>query len=102
MGYNILTPSKELAGFVKQYWAIEQCLPPNKVHIQRIVPNGLLELMFYLGDKPESLDKNKAITENSLITGQLREYYDIKVSGNLSIFSVIFEPCGLAVFFNIR
>ncbi len=73
----------------------------GEVHTQRIVPNGLIELIFYLDKKPVSTDNSKPITETSTLTGHLREYYDIKVSGKLSLFSIIFKPYGLSAFLNI-
>lgn len=101
MDYSISKPSLILSKFVKHYWAIENCIPNGKEHIQRIVPNGLSDLIFYLGDKPESSEGRSPIIENTLITGQLSEYYDIKVTGSLSLFSIIFQPHGLSMFFNI-
>ena len=101
MDYCIAKPSLLLSKFIKHYWTIENCIPNNQHHIQRIVPNGLMELMFYLGDKPVSNDKRKSISENSIITGHLREFYDINVSGQLSLFSILFKPHGLSMFFDI-
>lgn len=101
MTYCISKPSILLSKFVKHYWTIESCIPRNNEHIQRIVPNGLSELMFYFGDKPESTDKKISIDQNTLIKGQLNGYYDIKVTGELSLFSIVFQPYGASMFFNI-
>ena len=101
MSYNIVKPSPILSKFVKHYWALENCTPEGKEHLQRIVPCGLTELIFYLGDKPESTDRNKPISDYTLLSGQLNNYYDIKVTGHLSLFSVIFQPHGLSQFFDL-
>lgn len=101
MDYNISMPSLLLSKYVKHYWAIENCIPEGKEHIQRIVPNGLSDLIFYLSDKPESIEEKKSFSDNTLITGQLSEYYDIKLSGRVSLFSVIFQPHGVSMFFDI-
>lgn len=101
MNYCIARPSLLLSKFVKHYWTIENCMPVGQEHIQRIVPNGLSELIFYLGDKPVSKDKNKSINENSVISGQLSEFYDIQISGKLSLFSILFQPQGLSMFLDI-
>lgn len=101
MDYNISKPSLLLSKYVKQYWAMENCIPKGKEHIQRIVPNGLSDLIFYLSDKPESIKEKKSISDNTIITGQLSEYYDIKITGKVSLFSVIFQPHGLSMFFDI-
>lgn len=101
MGFNISKPSLWLSSYVKSYWTLENCLSADEEHIQRIIPNGLAELVFYLHGKPESLDSSKSISETSIITGQLKEYYDVKVRGDVSIFSITFQPNGLAKFFDI-
>lgn len=67
-------------------------------HIQRIVPSGLTELTFFLDGRPRSLNSNKNITENTIITGHLKDYYDIVVTGKLNMFSVSFMPFGVRMF----
>ncbi|MCF8362744.1 MAG: AraC family transcriptional regulator [Prolixibacteraceae bacterium] len=80
---------------------MESCVPNGMEHLQRIVPSGLFELVFYFGDKPEPINRDKPGGENTLITGQLNEFYDLKITGKLSLFSVIFQPHGLSVFLDI-
>ncbi len=58
MEYSISIPSPSLSHLVKHYWTMETCLARGRSHIQRIVPNGLPELIFYFGDRPESENKN--------------------------------------------
>jgi len=87
--------------FIKQYWAIENCQSYEAEHIQRIVPSGLTELTFYLEGLPHSLDAQKNISSNSVISGHLKKYYDISVRGSLSMFSVSFMPFGVRMFLNI-
>jgi len=101
MNFHISKPSELLSPFVKSYWGIENQWPPGKEHIHRIVPNGLTELTFYLGDLPESLDRGKDLPEHTLLSGQQKEYYDIRISGLLSLFSITFRPHGLVTFFDI-
>lgn len=101
MTYCIAKPSLPLSKFIKNYWTIEDCIPVSRHHTQRIVPSGLLELIFYLGDKPVSKNHTRTISENTVITGHLSDYYDIDVSGKLSLFSILFKPHGLSMFFDI-
>jgi len=98
---QIEMPSTVLTPYVKTYWGLEHQVPRGGDYVHRIVPSGLSELMFYLGDLPESIDTGKTITEHSLLSGQQKEYYDIRISGKLSLFSIIFQPHGLMVFFDI-
>lgn len=101
MSYQIAKPSFPLSMFVKQYWAIDNCLPQGKEHIQRIIPNGLMELTFYSGYRPRALDNNRYLQANSILNGQQKSYYDIAVSGKLSMFSISFQPHGAGMFFNV-
>jgi len=101
MDFYLHKPSQTLAQYVKSYWMIENIMNPGATHMQHIVPSGLIELSFYLSDKPESMDQSKSLSENSIITGQIKKYFDIRVCGSLSIFSVYFFPHGLAAFLDV-
>ncbi len=101
MSFHSSKPSYPLSLFVKQYWAIDDYVPENKLHIQRLVPTGLIDLMFYIGTRPTSLDNNRSISENSIVSGQLKDYYDILVAEELSMFSIAFQPYGVKLFFDI-
>lgn len=101
MDYNIAKPSEFLSQYVKQYWSLENCIPKGKEHIQRIVPSGLFELIFYLHDKPKTTDQQKTISDNIIITGQLKGFHDLKVTGNLSLFAIYFLPHGLSMFLDL-
>lgn len=101
MGINISAPSGLLSQYVKQYWAIDEEFVNGKSHTQRIIPNGLMDIIFYSKDMPYSLDPNKSVNHSSILTGQLNDFYDIKVSGKLSLFSISFYPHGLSMFFDI-
>ena len=101
MEFCISNPSPALSGFVKHYWAIENCLSAGEEHVQRIVPSGMAELIFYLGDRPVSTDRNREFSENTVLSGQNNTYYDLKITGRLSLFSILFRPHGLSVFFDI-
>lgn len=101
MLYSIAKPSVYLSKFIKHYWTLENCIPNGLEHIQTIVPSGLLELIFYFDNKPTSDSRNKSISDCSLITGQLNEYYELKITGKISLFSVIFQPYGLSAFIDM-
>jgi len=101
MSYNFARPSYPLSLFVKQYWAIDDCLAQGQEHVQRIVPNGLMELMFYLGNRPVALDSNRHLMGSSVLSGQQKGYYDLVVSGKVSLFSISFKPQGACMFFDM-
>ena len=101
MSLQTAYPSPSLAPFVKKYWALENCLPAGEKHIQRIVPSGLPELIFYFEHRPKTVGNKKSIPENTCISGQQKGFYDLEVSGKLSLFSILFQPHGASLFFDI-
>lgn len=101
MDFHLAKPSDLLSPFVKSYWGLENHMPGGETHQQRIIPNGLTELTFYLGDLPQSLDEKKQLSDPSMLTGQQKSHYDIQVQGRVSLFSVTFQPLGLMLFFNL-
>ncbi len=101
MSFLTATPSPILSGYIKSYWTIKSCVPQATKHIQRIVPSGLPELIFYIEKKPETSTPNKTITDFTVLSGQQKSFYDIIVTDKLSVFSVIFQPHGLVEFLNI-
>lgn len=70
-------------------------------HVQRIVPSGLPEFTFYADNLPILTHTKTSRCENSLVTGQLNRFYDIQVSGNITLFAISFNPHGLAIFLDI-
>jgi AraC-like DNA-binding protein len=101
MNYNISDPSSVLARYIKHYWRLESCVPKGQQHIQRIVPNGLFELIFYLENKPKASDDRKSINDRIIVTGQLANHHDLIVTGNVSLFAIYFLPQGLSAFLNL-
>ena len=101
MSFNTAKPSSLLAPYIKQYWAIENTLQPGDVHQQRIVPTGLLELSFYLADRPQSDAPSRSPAESTVLSGQQNRAYDLLVSGSLDLFSITFQPQGAMMFFNL-
>jgi len=101
VGHFIAKPSTQLAGYVKQYWAVEDIVPSGLQHLQRIVPNGLPELTFYLGNTPESLDSRQRYRGNLVLCGQHNAFHDIVITGEISLFSISFRPYALKILFGI-
>jgi len=101
MKFHQQKPSSLLAPFIKSYWMIENAMAEGRQHVQRIVPTGLLELSFYLKDRPLVSDNKKQVSEKAVVTGQFKDFFDIRISGRLSLFSIYFYPHGLALFLNI-
>jgi len=101
MDYKVQYPSPPLAPYIKQYWAMEGHLGRDAEHVQRIVPNGFAELIFYFGDLPENIDRPESQKARSVVNGQQSDYYNLRVTGSLSLLSVTFTPQGTRFFFNL-
>lgn len=101
MGFYFAKPSTILSPFVKQYWGLENCLNSGEEHVQRIVPNGLMDMTFYLGDLPQLINHRQSAIENTIVSGHCIDPYDLVVAGNLQLFSVSFKPLGASMFFNL-
>lgn len=101
MGFNFAKPSTILSPYVKQYWALENCLNPGEEHVQRIVPTGLMDLTFYLADKPRLINHRQQSLDNTVLTGHCNSPYDLVVTGNLRLFVVSFKPLGASMFFKL-
>jgi AraC-like DNA-binding protein len=99
--FNLAKPSVFLQPFIKHYWSIENTGKPEDKYVQRIIPSGMIEMIFYIYSRPTILDDTKNFSENVILSGHQKEFYDLQCNGNLAVFSVVFRPEGLMKFFNI-
>lgn len=101
MNFATAMPSITLAPHIKQYWALESCVDPAGTYSQRIVPSGFTELMFYSGTLPSVSDAKRAFASPLTISGQQNSYYDLHISGKMSVFSIVLKPHALMMFFDV-
>ncbi|MDX9771588.1 MAG: helix-turn-helix domain-containing protein [Tenuifilaceae bacterium] len=101
MAMKTARPASILEPYIKQYWGIENVLPKGEQYVHRIIPCGISELMFYLGERPLVLDSRKSFNENVVLNGHQKEFFDIQIANQISLFSIAFHPQGLMKFFNI-
>ena len=99
MSVHFASPSKVLAQYIKRYWAIENSLDKGEKCVQRITPTGLSELLMYFTPSPKILTCNKNISDNVALYGHQNDFYDMELTGDLSVFSIVFQPQGLMRFF---
>jgi len=99
MPIQFANPSDALAPYIKRYWAIENTLEKGETCVQRIIPTGLTELLLYFTPRPKILTGNKRLSDNVALYGHQNDYYDIALTGELSVFSIVFQPQGLMRFF---
>lgn len=101
MSIKTAKPSIILQPYIKQYWGIENVLLNGKKHIQRIIPSGLPELSLYIGRRPQIIGNKKNFEDNLILNGHQKEFYDLKIEKEISVFSIVFHPQGLMTFFNL-
>ncbi|MGM0531833.1 MAG: AraC family transcriptional regulator [Bacteroidota bacterium] len=100
MSVSVASPSPHLSGYVKQYYSVEASSGASEMYTHRIIPTGLTELMFYSGNLPKASDCRKHIPEGTILSGQQKGFYDLTISGALSLFSIVFKPHGPMAFFD--
>jgi len=101
MSFQLLKPSVELAPYIRMYWTMESSLKKGEKYVQRIVPSGFCEITFYQDDVPECSVKEGYSKSQSQISGQKNSYFDLILSGNTKLISILFEPYGISQFFNL-
>jgi AraC-like DNA-binding protein len=101
MSIEIAKPSQILQAYIKQYWCIKNVLLNGEKHIQRIIPSGLPELTLYIDNIPKIIGNKKNFEDNFILSGHQKEFYDLQIENELSVFSIVFQPQGLMVFFRL-
>lgn len=101
MSIKMLRPSSELEPYIRLYWSLESSLKPEEYHIQRIVPSGLPEIIFYENNIPDSTAECGNTKSLSQICGQKNNFFDLTLSGKTKLFSIVFQPYGLSAILDI-
>lgn len=92
--FRIVSPSAALAAFVKQYWILRVGAAS-----ERIIPAGNIQLSFYSG--ASLLLGEEAWNSQAVLCGQSTDFADLRTTGEIRILSVVFQPYGARVFFQM-
>ncbi|WP_158275602.1 helix-turn-helix transcriptional regulator [Marinilabilia rubra] len=101
MSILLSKPSAVLSDFVKQYWFIDSVVSDDARYMQRIVPSGLPELMFFQGSRPSVVESGRNLESDAVISGHHKSFFDFQITDSFSLFAVTFQPHGLRVFFDV-
>jgi AraC-like DNA-binding protein/glutaredoxin-related protein len=103
MQYQFLKPSRNLQPFIKNYWILEDDNVSETPCKQRIFPNGFAEMVFYYGDKYVNIYSNgkSEFVPFLQITGQKKDFYDVKPTGKIGLIAITFKPDAIKLFLNI-
>ncbi len=96
--FQIIQPSALLAPYVKHYWFLTANTTSQAC--ERVIPNGLIGLMFHRGERLFSSSDNQW-QPRAFISGQGTGYTDLLYSGNIDLICIVFQPVGAKAFFNI-
>lgn len=99
MNYQTYPPHPDLASLINCYWTLEVPASdsPQK---QRIVPDGMIEMAFILGDDIKRYTSEEAfiLQPRSMVLGQLTDPFYIEPTGHVNTFAIRFYPYGFSNF----
>lgn len=99
MDYHTFQPHKDLASIINCYWTLE--VPAsNDAQKQRILPDGMIEMAFILGDDIQryTSEEEFILQPHAMVLGQTIEPFFIKPTGYVNTFAIRFYPYGFANF----
>lgn len=101
MQYEEIEPSPDLQPFVKCFWQLEG--QQDLTHVERIVPDGRMELIIEFGDLFERLDAGPSVQQRSTIAGQIFKPIFLRPTGKTTgMFAVRFRPQGFTAIFEVK
>lgn len=102
MEYRTYPPHPDLAPLIDCYWTLEVPAAPDPVK-QRIIPDGLIELAFILGDdiKRYTTQSEYILQPRAMVLGQTMAPFYIEPVGAVNTFAIRFYPYGFAAFTNV-
>ncbi len=100
MTFNIYKPSPWLRPMVKHYWEMKVDGGCGIHYQQKIIPEGLAELVFYLGTAPAYTGTFGEVSKPIVFSGQQDKPYVIDIKNSFHLFAVVFQPSFSSGFFN--
>lgn len=99
MTYKTYPPSSSLTPFVKCFWTLSSPATATP-EIQRIVPDGCMEMIFHSGDLYEQIfeDGKILVQPRSFVFGQITSPLEIRPTGKTKILAARFHPDGFVPF----
>lgn len=90
-----------LRPYVHCIWTLEERSSPSSYipEVERILPDGQMEMIFHLGDSFQKLENGKRVYQaRSFLYGQLHQYLDLIPPVHTKIIAIRFLPFGLYPF----
>lgn len=95
MDYKTYKPSPALAPFIKCFWSLKASAT-GAPEVQRIVPDGCMELIIHCGDPYEQYLQEGifVLQPRSFVFGQITTLLEIRPTGKSDIIAARFHPDG--------
>ena len=103
MTYLEFKPQWPLSEFVQLIWVWEDATNVHHLPRERIVPDGIVELVFHFGDPLVTYfpDDTASIQPLNFVIAQVEEFIEIEAQGPIGLISVRFFPWGAYHFLNV-
>jgi AraC-like DNA-binding protein len=97
--YAEYSPSPTLARFVKCYWSLKGDAARGARRVERVLPDGCVELVLHLEEPMRRLDAPHRTGHRSAVVGQARRPVLIQLPDRFVTLGVRFRPAGARPFF---
>jgi AraC-like DNA-binding protein len=94
--FKIIHPTPLLAPYVKHYWLLKTI--GDTAVSERIVPTGMMSLIFHRGNRLLSIQNNE-FHPRAFLSGQEKTFANLQHNGRINMISVVFHPVGVRAFF---
>lgn len=103
MRYVEIKPGSPLAEFVKCIWILEDASAAGVGPIDRVMPDGCMELIVHYGDAMNARVNGGGFDKNpkSVLAGQMSRFLELQSTGRLGMIGVRFLPGGASAFFRL-
>jgi AraC-like DNA-binding protein len=93
--FRILAPPADLQPFVRFFWAARA---PGAAASEHIIPDGCCELILHFGARPLRVIEGAepVLQPRAFIFGQIERAIELDLHGDVDVFGVRFQPCGVA------
>jgi AraC-like DNA-binding protein len=70
-------------------------------HLERVVPNGFIELTFHFGDRLQKIKHTQELQPGIILCGQKTGFFDVLPTGKTQMLSIQFFPHSAGLFFDL-
>ncbi|MBP1640168.1 MAG: Helix-turn-helix, AraC domain [Bacteroidetes bacterium] len=99
MQFRLIQPTPLLSPYIKQYWYLEIAANEGMPQLQRVVPNGFVEMSFHFSEHLLRIKERREMQPGLIISGQKTGFFDVLPTGSTKMLNVQFYPHSAGLFF---